>query len=165
MRAVIVGHHISAVVFRGPYDEQRATEYDMKPIRLTAELTLFPLDARFTDHWAEKLSVTGLVAESPLLNSRVIHHMVNTLAADPLFAVIETDFTGGIGSQAAAVYRGAVEVMPPESTEIGPVGRSKGPINIALRLLGVVAIGEHDEFESVGLDRHRDFYDLFEAYE
>jgi hypothetical protein len=160
-----MGHHISAVLLRGPFAERRAADFDLKPIRLTAELTLFPLDPRYTDHWAEKLGVCGFVSDSPLLNSAVVHHMVNAIAADPLFAVIETDYVGGNGAQAAAVYRGVVEVMPPESTAIGPVRASKGPINRALRSLGVMTTGGCDEFETVGLDRYRDFYDLFEEYE
>src|SRR5438477_6135646 len=102
-----MGHHISAVVLRGPFDEQRATNFDMKPIRLTAELTLFPLNARYTDHWTEKLGVSGFVSDTPLLNSAVVHRIVNSIAENPLFAVIETDYAGGTGSQAAAVYRGA----------------------------------------------------------
>lgn len=160
-----MGHHISAVVLRGSFDERRAVEYDMKPIRLTADLTLFLLDARYTDHWAEKHGVSGFVSDTPLLNSAVIHHMVNSIATDPLFAVIETDYAGGNGAQAAAVYRGAVEVIAPEWTAIGHFSGSKGPINRALLLLGVNRSGDRDEFETVGLDHHRDFYDLFEAYD
>ena len=91
--------------------------------------------------------------------------MVNALTDNPLFAIVETDYFGGKGSQAAAVYRGAVEIMAPESTAIGEASDSKGPINTALRLLGVTASGGCDEFDTVGLGHHRDFYDLFDAYE
>ena len=105
------------------------------------------------------------VSDTPLLNSVAVHRMVNDLTENPLFAVIETDYFGGRGSQAAAVYRGADEVMAPEWTAIGEAGDSKGPINKALRLLGVVATGGRDEFETVGLDNHRNFSDLFESYE
>jgi hypothetical protein len=39
-----------------------------------------------------------------------------------------------------------------------------GPINRALRMLGVTAAANLDEFDTVGLGHHRDFYDLFEDY-
>jgi hypothetical protein len=159
-----MGHHISAVVLSGSFNEDRALSFDMKPIHISADLTLLPLDAEYTDYWAEKLRVSGFVSDCPLLNSSVIHHMVNAIADKPLFAIIETDYFGGKGSQAAAVYRGGSEIMPPESTAIAPVGASIGPINKALRLLGVTASNGRDEFETVGLDRYRDFYELFDKY-
>jgi hypothetical protein len=158
-----MGHHISAVLLSGPFDDQRAPSLDLRPIRLTPTLTLFPLDYRYVDFWSEKLGIAGFVSGRPLLNAKVIHHMVKCLALSPLFAVIETDYLG-VGSQAAAVYRGDVEIMRPESTAIGPVEKSSAPINKALRQLGIVAHRGRDEFDSVGLGRHRDFCDLFEAY-
>lgn len=160
-----MGHHIAAVVLSGPFDEHRARSFDMRSTRLAADLTLFPLDPNYNDYWAEELGLPGHVSNRPLLNSRVIHHMVSCIAQSPFFAIIETDYFGGTGSQAAAVYRGDVEIMPPESTAIGPVDRSIGPINKALRQLGVIASGGRDEFETVGLACYRDFADLFEAYE
>lgn len=160
-----MGHHISAVLLSGSFDEERAKSFDMKPIRLSFQLTLFPLDARYTDYWSEKLGVSGFVSDHPLLNSRVIHHMVNSIAQDPLFAVIETDYFGGTGSQAAVVYRGEIEVMAHDWTEVRPAKYSFGPINRALRMLGVIKAKGRDEFETVGLDKYRDFYDLFDAYE
>src|SRR5688572_19704963 len=90
-QGVIMGHHISAVLLRGSFDEQRARAFDMKAIRLTSELTMFPLSARYTDFWADKLGMPGFVSDIPLLNSNVIHHMVNAIAREPLFALIETD--------------------------------------------------------------------------
>lgn len=156
-----MGHSISAVVLRGPFDPEAAARFDLTAIPLTDDLTLFPLHARYTDFWAEKLGVLDQTDDVPLLNFAVVHHIVRHLAADPLFALVETNYFGGTGSQAAAVYRGASVVMPPEGTEIGrgPVG----PINRALRALGVIASGR-DEFDTVGLGRYRDFYDLFDRY-
>jgi hypothetical protein len=160
-----MGHHISAVVLKGSFDEDQAKAFDLKPIRLNDELTLFPLDARYLDYWAEKLGSCGFVSDCPRLNPNVVHLMVNAIASNPLFAVIETDYFGGTGSQAAAVYQGRVEILAPESSEIAELGHSIGPINNALRRLGVLAIVGRDEFETVGLYRYRDFYDLFEDYE
>jgi hypothetical protein len=54
-----MGHHISAVVLKGPFDEAQARSFDLKVMRLTAELTLFPLDAGYCDHWSGKLGISG----------------------------------------------------------------------------------------------------------
>ncbi|MGD9715260.1 MAG: hypothetical protein AB7V46_24865, partial [Thermomicrobiales bacterium] len=94
-----MGHCIHAVVLRGPFDRKLAQIFDLKPYPLTDDLTLFPFTAGYLDHWAEKLEVDDFVDVVPLLNSCVIHHMINTIAADPLFAVIETNYFGGHGTQ------------------------------------------------------------------
>lgn len=190
-----MGHHNSAFVLRGPFDAERAKEFDLKPITLTDELTLFPLDAHYCDHWTEKLAgllkplpQPGSSGDRPIVNDSVVHFMANSIAPNPQFAVIETDYFGGIGSQAAAVYHGEAEVMPPQVSVHGPLEQTIGPINQALRLLGVVvpapvifdtggpitrmlrmfglgiAVRSLDEFDTVGLDNFRDFDDLFEAY-
>jgi hypothetical protein len=159
-----MGHDIQAVLLNGPYDEKIAAEFDMKIVPLHHGITMIHLNADYCDHWSEKLGVSGFVSEHPLLNCKVVHHMVSKIAPGQMFAVIETDYIGGRGSQAAAVYRGGEEIMPPEATEVAPVARSAGPINKALRLLGVQATPGRDEFQVVGLHRHRDGDDLFEAY-
>ncbi len=152
-----MGHHISAVVLRGPFDERKAESFNLRPIALSAELTLFPLHPAFTDAWSERLGISGRLSGRPLLNGAVVHHLVRSVAPDPLFAIIETDYVGGVGTQAAAVYHGERVVMRPESAV-------SGPINTALRHLGVVAGSGVDEFDTVGLGRFRDFDDLFEGY-
>jgi hypothetical protein len=60
----------------------------------------------------------------------------------------ETEYFGGVGAQAAAVFRDGELVFGPES--------GKRPINHALKLLGVqVTPPAHDEFEALGLHRRR----------
>ncbi|HEY7426084.1 MAG TPA: hypothetical protein VH682_17775 [Gemmataceae bacterium] len=152
-----MGHHISVVLLRGPFDEQRARSFDLKPIRLTPDIVLFPLEAGFCDHWAGRLGISGFVSDRPLLNCRVVHHLMREVAPELFFAVIETDYFGGQGGQAAAVYRGDREVMAPA---VGAVG----PINEALRHLSIRASAGNDEFDTVGLGRFRDFDDLFDSY-
>ena len=125
----IMGHHLEAILLKGPFDVERAKFFGLRPIPISAEITMFPLCAEYVDYWSEKLGMSGWVAKVPLLNSTVVHHLVNQIADNPLFALIETDYAGGRGRQSAAVYQGAVEVMRPEGTTIGLVHRTKGPIN------------------------------------
>ena len=101
--------------------------------------------------------MSGFLSQRPLLNATVVHRMMNEIAAAPLFAVIETDYFGGNGDQAAAVYRGGIEVMPPEAAR-------RGPINKALRTAGVLTRVGLDEFDTIGLGEFRNFDDLFDSY-
>ena len=151
-----MGHHISAALLRGPFDRRIAESFDFKAIALTPEITLFPLHWAYCDQWSAKLGISGFLSKRPLLNGRVVHHIIRSIASEPLFAIIETD---GRVEQAAAVYSGRAEVMSPK---VGPLG---GPINEALRCLGVSCDPGKDEFDTVGLGRFRNFDDLFESYE
>lgn len=150
-----MGHHISAVLIHGPFDEQRALSFNLKPIRLIGGITLLPLEATYCDDCSERLGVAGFVSDRPLLNCWVVHHMLRAIALESLFAVIETNYFGGNGDQAAAVYQGGREIMAPAVATIGP-------INAALRHLGVQASAGLDEFDTVGLGRFRDFDEFFD---
>lgn len=64
-------------------------------------------------------------------------------------AYIETDYFGGVGTQAAAVWDWGRLRWGPQTGDIGPV-------NEALHSLGVPRVGAgHDAFERVGLQLHR----------
>jgi hypothetical protein len=63
-------------------------------------------------------------------------------------AYIETEYFGGTGTQAAAVWEGGKIILAPRRADIGP-------INDALRLLGVTRTPTQDEFDVAGLRRHR----------
>ncbi|MFC7613506.1 hypothetical protein ACFQV2_07705 [Actinokineospora soli] len=66
-------------------------------------------------------------------------------------AYVEAEYFGGHGSQAAQVWDGGEAVLGPD------VDPSAGtPISQALRRLGVARGPDGDEFDAVGLGRHRD---------
>ena len=67
---------------------------------------------------------------------------------DGLVAYVEAEFFGGLGGQASVLWdRGSIAK--------GPIV-AKDAINQALRILGVNKGGAHDEFDALGLDKHRD---------
>lgn len=152
-----MGHAISAVVVAGSVNLDRARAFDTKMVPCLAGFTLIALDADYMDVWADKLNIHGDVADRPLANTRAVHHMIREIAGAATFAVIETDYFGGVGQQSAAVYRGEEELMAPETADYGV-------INSALRLLGVPRRSAYDEFESLGLGNYRDWGDLFNDY-
>ncbi len=66
-------------------------------------------------------------------------------------AYVEAEFFGGDGGQSAVVWFNASRVL-------GPID-SQHAINQALRFLGVQIGNAHDEFDAVGLGKHRDTRD------
>ena len=68
-------------------------------------------------------------------------------------AYIETDYVGGAGTQAAAVYVEGLSVMVRGACE------ARGAVSEALKTLGVIRGKASDEFEAVGLPRYRSMDD------
>jgi hypothetical protein len=75
-------------------------------------------------------------------------------------AYVEAEFFGGTGTQSAQVWdAGKVVLGPLHLTEGEPTPTAGSPISQALRQLGA-ATGDHfDEFDAVGLGRHRETQD------
>jgi hypothetical protein len=73
---------------------------------------------------------------------------------------VEADFFGGVGSQRAALWVGGELVLGPLSVDDNqPFEDAGSPISQVLRHLGVAQANYRDEFEAVGLGRHRDTAD------
>ena len=62
-------------------------------------------------------------------------------------AYVEAEFFGGAGHQSALGFRDGATVL-------GPLA-ARDAINQALRFLGIAPAGKQDEFDTVGLFRHR----------
>jgi hypothetical protein len=72
-------------------------------------------------------------------------------------AYVEAEYFGGAGTQAAAVWHGGVLALGPLVETGDPRYPARpSPISQALRRLGVSPEAHLDEFEAVGLGRHRD---------
>ena len=146
-----MGHHISALVARAPIDLEAAGHLD-PPILEAGEFVIVALDSAHSDFWAEKLAIEYQNFSDMIFDSSIIHQFADRLGMDR-FVLLQTDYFGGVGDQWATVYHGAERVMKV----------TKGGINEALALLGVVREGNKDEFDTIGLGAHRDFSDLFDA--
>ncbi|SDD79440.1 hypothetical protein SAMN05216174_11833 [Actinokineospora iranica] len=72
-------------------------------------------------------------------------------------AYLEAEYFGGVGAQSAQVWDGGNVVLGPLYLAEGEPFPAEGtPISRALRRLGVTSGGHRDEFDAVGLHRHRD---------
>lgn len=87
---------------------------------------------------------------------RIVDATGEPSAAGPV-AFVAADFFGGTGDQAAVVWHRGSVVLSPSSQRVDsatPI-TAESPINLALRRLGARRHGELDEFDSIGLGRHR----------
>jgi len=75
-------------------------------------------------------------------------------------AYVEAEFFGGAGTQCAQVWDGGKVVLGPLHLAEGEPSPAAGsPISQALRQLGTDRGNHFDEFDAVGLGRHRDTQD------
>ncbi|XVV14065.1 hypothetical protein ACQP2X_06825 [Actinoplanes sp. CA-131856] len=144
-----MGHNICALIVKGPFDEGAAREWDVEGLPLGGGLRLVHVSPYYTEYWQARLGETAVLdvpGDFPGIFPR--EGVVATLAAavagaEAPFALVVTEYFGGVGEQWACVFEAGRRVEGVED------------INGALRVLGVRADGGLDEFDTVGLDAHR----------
>lgn len=148
------------VAKRGTFDAYRLLDQRISVARLNGDFDLL-LNCEYLyiglqlgksespqgfDHW---LLTTALLA-------RIFEQAKQTP-----FAYVCSDYLGGTGLQKAAVWGNGALLMK-HQTPILPWPHSIGPVNNALRMIGVVAEGDKDEFLTLGLNRNRQMEYWFE---
>jgi hypothetical protein len=144
-----MGHHITALLIKSPFDAAAAQRFDLLPVALTSTLTMFHIDHYYSAYWQSVCGTKGFLDAplAPLFPSELVMlAIVRELTGqlEPHFAIIRTDYFGGLGEQWAAAYQGERWMT-----------RDNDSINHALAALGVTASPGLDAFDTVGLGRHR----------
>ena len=84
-------------------------------------------------------------------------HVLETLVDEQTdfqhLQIVETEYFGGTGAQASTAFIDGREVVAPQSA------RAAGPINQALRRIGVTRTDADDEFDTIGLGERRSMMD------
>lgn len=157
-----MGHSIQGLLVKEKYDQKKAEAYDLKGIDLGFGITFFPITHAYSAYWQKKMDLCGfLEGSSPknvILPSEIVLYVLLkdiTNTPNPLFALIATDYFGGVGSQWAYVYRGKTLVQP----------LIPNTINAALKFLGVTPQKNQDAFNTVGLQHHRHKPEYLEKYD
>ncbi|HVJ81804.1 MAG TPA: hypothetical protein VNC50_12125 [Planctomycetia bacterium] len=152
-----MGHHIFG--FIAPTDELEVAASELPGAR-TASLAdgfaFLPLSGPFHDEEDPAAHAATIKLTTPL-----VEWAARQSNRFPI-AYIETDYFGGRGVQAAIVWSkgtvifGAAATPDFTSFEKPRPPQAGGAINQALRRLGVARRPSLDEFDTLGLGRHRD---------
>ena len=110
---------------------------------LAKELAVYPLES--------KVALTKPIRDF----SKGLQALAIKISSDSPIAYITTYYFGGLGGQDALVWdKGSLRLSPTTQgyNRIWP----NSPISQALRMVGVVAEKGMDEFDTVGLGKHRE---------
>jgi hypothetical protein len=152
----VMAHFVTGLIARHAALRTLAAAHALpSPVVLTEVLSLLPLGSdeleRLLPDDADDFHA-GFNYLSPALSA-----VLQTLSARSTLLYFETEYFGGMGTQGAAVFRDGELVFGPQAAELGP-------INNALAVLGVRTVPPAvDEFETVGLQRHRSVEDWQQA--
>ena len=146
-----MGHSLSAIILKGNYKPQLVKLFDLHSVALSQGMTLFFVDHYYSAIWQAVLGTEGYLETSGtgnLLfpNEKALARIMELISVEPLplYAIIVTDYFGGIGDQCGNVYRGEELVDEGITT-----------INQALKCLGVFPKRDLDEFDTLGLANYR----------
>ncbi|MDO3410515.1 hypothetical protein QWJ34_12155 [Saccharibacillus sp. CPCC 101409] len=117
---------------------------NVKLIRLTGDLATIPL----TEELQGEINAGEgrFVADSDFLTEQ-IEAAGRSLSANGTVAYAEAEYFGGWGDQTCRVWDRGIELLAED--------RRDGAINHALQKLGVTRAEGKDEFDTVGMGRHR----------
>jgi hypothetical protein len=167
-----MGYDLQAVIGSATVLESQRDLYPyIEVVPLHEQLALIPLSSQLLTDLNSKfeqseggaepiLQLPDAVAAEKLSNA-VVHWLKDLSTSDPVM-YCEAEFFGGTGGQFAIVFHNQNVVFGPLFTMWGYDGNpsnvtsgSEMSINRVLRHLGVKAVPPHDEFDTVGLGRHR----------
>ncbi|MDI9340185.1 MAG: hypothetical protein QM534_06385 [Sediminibacterium sp.] len=142
-----MAHGITALILKGSFDVAKAEAFDLYGKPLGFDLTLFHIDHYYSACWQHLLNTSGkldvvLTGSSIFPDEIVLAKIARSVSTEVMvaFAIIQTDYFGGIGSQYANVF-----------IEEQNADHSIQTINQALEYLGVIAKTGMDAFDTVGL--------------
>jgi hypothetical protein len=153
-----VPHTISGVLIASPLRADIADAFDLRPQLQYESLSFLPVDHYYTAYWAHRL---GIAEQFPIADGVPLtfprEHVLIAMLRDstgieqPDFAIVMTEYFGGIGGQWALPFRAA---QP----------QAYCSINAALAGLGVQRRDDCDEFDTVGLGAYRSNPDYLDKY-
>ena len=145
-----MAHHIEAAIVPADIDRTAAAEWFPRVLNLPCGLCLLPLNDELADAMSEAAGDFSRESDQIICDVRAVHGVLRSLTEGRRYALIKTDYFGGVGDQAACVYEGDRVLMPARTERFGP-------INEALLMLGVEPRGGRDPFDVVGLGQYRWF--------
>ena len=158
-----MGHDLRAIIGKPPIAAALAARFDgVRRVPLSQGFEMVPVLARLFDAMAFSAEATNpeaAVGGWSRLGVQVENLLAELSRTAPV-AYVFTEYFGGSGAQSALAFVGGR--LATRHSGVGrvlPWSSSIGPINNALAAIGVVREQGQDEFDSVGLGRHRSMDD------
>jgi hypothetical protein len=144
-----MGHFVTGLIARPTVLEAFSREHSLHwPVALVGGLAILPLRKIDLDSF-QAIPSDDDAAGLQNLSEQLLDELRRSSHEGPLI-YFETEYFGGLGGQGAAVFQDGELIFGPHWAKIGP-------INHALKLLGIsIEPPAQDEFETVGLHLHRD---------
>jgi len=155
-----MGHHIQAFIGREELLREIVRHYpNAIVIPLPQQLGMLPITERFYDGLPNPQHPDDKVDDRFLYLGPKLHQIGKAFSVKAPLAYVETEYFGGTGFQGAVVWANGQIIFGPaltgdkEDFQIDDL--PDNAINIALRKLGVLKGGSHDEFDAIELGKHR----------
>ena len=144
-----MAHAVEAFVIGPPHRRKvMSAVATVRTCELTSGLLLIPFTDELHDELLKRFPADADRPHPAFWKfSKSAEQFARALSADGAVAYLETEYFGGVGEQAAAVWRNGELVLSPSQAD--------HPVNAALRSLGVARGVRDDEFDVVGLGLHR----------
>jgi hypothetical protein len=142
-----MGYYLQAIIGKQQTLTQHVSAFQhARIVPLAQDIAIIPITDDLYDEMAEGEDIEPFEKLSP-----GVEEWAQRISALATVAYVEAEFFGGTGGQIAVAWSGGSRVL-------GPL-HSPNAINETLRLFGVQVGEAHDEFDAVGLGRHRDTSD------
>lgn len=146
-----MSHHISAIITNNNVDRDIITQYDLS-VFAEGSFSIIALNSYHSDYWTDKLNINSTISNNDIILDNSTTHYFCSVLKLVNYAIVETDYFGGIGGQKANLYNYNKLIL------------SSVSINIALKKLGVIASKDVDEFDALNLSKYRCFDDYYVKY-
>lgn len=141
-----MGHCIQVFIGKQELIEKLAVEQNQTFVSLKQGYAMMYLLDQY-DEILESVNVRYEFEETLDYFTSEIHDMMQQYSLYDMLAYIETDYSGGFGTQAGVLFSDGKMVIAPT--------KEKGIIDKILRQMGVCRETEKDEFDSLGLGNYR----------
>ncbi len=139
-----MGYFLYALIGKSETFKEEVLPYkNARVVQLGQGIAIIPI----TDELYEEIDSSDEIEKFEKLSSEIKEWAQRISSVAPV-AYIEAEFFGGVGGQSAILWK-------TESCVLGPI-HEQHAINRVLKLLGVERGNAYDEFDAIGLGKHRD---------
>ena len=155
-----MAHIITAIIGKSASETITGDAYKLPSFALRQGFTMIGLNDGHCKYWSSQFNPEVLPQlkgskTTVSLDLPIVHYWANEFFGQR-YALIETEYFGGVGTQSASLY---------DSLEVVVSSEGDGSINQILKALGVRRTCFRDHFACLELEKYRHFRDHFSRYD